>query len=61
MQAHARLSELESPPMLPADNMVDLVRKARVGFMNQKAFATMIGSPGYFDTDFITDVTRHER
>ena len=47
--------------MLPADNMVDLVRKARVGFMNQTVFATMIGTPGYFDTDFIADVTGHER
>ena len=46
--------------MLPADNMVDLVRKARVGFMNQTVFATMIGSPGYFDADFIAVVTRHE-
>jgi hypothetical protein len=41
--------------------MVDLVRKARVGFMNQTVFATMIGSPGYFGPDFTADFICHER
>jgi len=47
--------------MFPADNMVDLVRKTSVGFMNQTVFATLIGSPGYFNTNFIAYVTGHER
>jgi len=47
--------------MLPADNMVDLVRETRVGFMNQTVFSAMIGSPGYFRTDFMADVTGHEK
>jgi len=47
--------------MFPADNMVDLVRKTSVGFMNQTVFATLISSPGYLNTNFIAYVTGHER
>jgi len=61
MQAYAQIVQTGKSTMLPADNMVDLVRETRVGFMNQTVFSAMIGSPGYFRTDFMADVTGHEK
>ena len=47
--------------MLAAHNMIDLVRKTSIVFVDEAVFAAMSCAEGYAITDPVADVTGHGR
>ena len=47
--------------MLAAHDMIDLVRKTSIVFVDEAVFATMSSAAGYVSADLLADVTGHGR
>jgi hypothetical protein len=47
--------------MLATDDVVDLVRKAGVVFMDEAILATVASASSHIGSQFFADITRHER
>ncbi len=46
--------------VLPADNVIDLVSKTRILFVDEAIFTAALGAPGYFGSELFADITGHE-
>lgn len=60
-QAYAKLSGGGGTAVLVTDDVVDLVREASRVFMDEAVFATVSGAPGQVGSEFLADITGHER
>lgn len=47
--------------VLATDDVVDLVREAGLLFMDEAVFATVVRAPRYVGSEFLADITGHER
>ncbi len=49
------------PALLATDDMISLVREAGVVFMDEAIFAAVLRTAGYLGSEFLADITSHER
>ena len=56
-----QILEVGNAAVLAAHDMIYLVRKASIGFVDKAVFATMSSAAGYVSTDLLADIASHGR
>ena len=55
-----QIVEIGRAAVLAANNVIDLVRKTSIVFLDEAVFAAILSAPGYGGAQLLTDITRHE-